>query len=173
MVVAFRISTVTEVSDPAAFADLITEYYGVILKKLEMAGGPTRYKPKDLAASFLSDLKPFLAPTGRLVLVHDANQRLVGCGTLHQSRPDAGELKRLYVRPEASGHRLGQAIVDLRIQAARDMGWKTLFVNAIRGNSDMLRIYEKMGFRYIDRYPECSDPSEIAEFFIYIQYDLN
>lgn len=56
------------------------------------------------------------------------------------------------------------------MQAARDMGWTTLLVNAIRGNQDMLRIYEDTGFRYIKRFPECSDPSEVAEFFIYMQY---
>lgn len=53
------------------------------------------------------------------------------------------------------------------------MGWKTLLVNAIRGNQDMLGIYEELGFRYIDRYPQCSDPSEVAKFFIYMQYDLD
>ena len=33
------------------------------------------------------------------------------------------------------------------------MGWKTLLVNAVRGNRDMLRIYESLGFRYIDGIP--------------------
>jgi hypothetical protein len=36
----------------------------------------------------------------------------------------------------------------------------------------MLRIYESIGFRYIDRYPECSDPEEVADYFIYMQYDF-
>ncbi len=48
---------------------------------------------------------------------------------LQQARPDAGELKRLYVRPEAAGNRLGKALVDMRIEAAREMGWRTLLVN--------------------------------------------
>ena len=106
------------------------------------------------------------------MLVHDAQGRLVGCGTLQQARPDAGELKRLFVRPEANGHRLGRALVDARIRAARDMGWNTLLVNTLIGNQDMLRIYENIGFRFIDRYPECSDPSEISDYFVYMQYDF-
>ena len=52
------------------------------------------------------------------------------------------------------------------------MGWKTLLVNAVQGNQDMLRIYESIGFRYIDRYPECSDPVEADPYFIYMQYDF-
>ena len=123
-------------------------------------------------APFWPNLHKFLPPVGRLMLVHDAQDRLVGCGTLQQARPDAGELKRLFVRPEANGHRLGRALVDARIRAARDMGWNTLLVNTLIGNQDMLRIYENIGFRFIDRYPECSDPSEISDYFVYVQYDF-
>ena len=144
----------------------------MILRKFEAAGGPAAFEAADLLASFWPNLHKFLPPTGRLVLVHDEAERLVGCGTLQQARPDAGELKRLYIRPEASGHGLGRALVNVRMEAARDMGWKTLLVNAVRGNQDMLRIYESIGFRYIDRYPECSDPVEADPYFIYMQYDF-
>lgn len=169
---SYTISSVSEVPDRAALDDLLLEYYGVILRKLAAAGGPGTYTPQDLMASFWPGLHKVLPPTGRLILAHDGTGRLVGCGTLQQARPDAGELKRLYVRPEASGHGLGRAIVDARLKAAREMGWTTLLVNAIRGNQDMLRIYESLGFRYIDRYPECSDPVEADPYFIYMQYDF-
>jgi GNAT superfamily N-acetyltransferase len=171
--VSYTISSVSEVNDRAALNDLLFEYYGVTLRKFEAAGGPAGYTPEDLMASFWPSLHKFFPPTGRLVLVHDEMERLVGCGTLQQARPDAGELKRLYVRPEASGHGLGRKIVDVRLKAARDMGWKTLLVNAVRGNQDMLRIYESIGFRYIDRYPECSDPVEAAPWQIFMQYDFD
>jgi hypothetical protein len=46
------------------------------------------------------------------------------------------------------------------------------YVNAIKGNRDMLRIYESLGFRFIDRYAECSDPREVAVYFVYMRYDL-
>lgn len=170
---AYTIACVSKVEDRTALHELLLEYYGVIVNKFVAAGGPTLYSAEDLLASFWPNLHKFLPPSGRLVLVHDKTQRLVGCGTLQQARPDAGELKRLYVRPEASGHGLGRAIVDVRMKAARDMGWRTLLVNAIRGNQDMLRIYESLGFRYTDRYPECSDPVEAHPYFIYMQYDFD
>lgn len=172
LAMSYTISSVVEVNDKPALNDLLLEYYGVILKKFAAAGGPALYEPADLLASFWPNLHKFLPPTGRLVLVHDEKERLVGCGTLQQARPDAGELKRLYVRPEAAGHGLGRELVDIRMKAAQDMGWKTLLVNAVRGNQDMLRIYESLGFRYIDRYPECSDPVEADPYFIYMQYDF-
>ena len=143
-----------------------------MLGKFAAAGGPPNYTPEDLIASFWPNVHRFLPPTGRLLLVHDQNDRLLGCGTLQQARPDAGELKRLYVRREAAGNRLGKALVDARIDAARQMGWRTLLVNTPIGNREMLHLYEKIGFRYIERFPECSDPAEVAEFFVYMQLDL-
>lgn len=172
---AYRITSVTEVADPAFredLDDLLKDYYGVIVQKLSAAGVLHRYTPDDLKASFWPNLHCYLPPTGRLLVVQDAAGRLVGCGTLQQVRADAGELKRLYVRSEANGHGLGRRLVDIRIQAARDMGWRSLLVNAIKGNQDMLRIYESLGFRFIDRYPECSDPIEVDPYFVYMQYDF-
>ncbi|NJN06358.1 MAG: GNAT family N-acetyltransferase [Rhodobacteraceae bacterium] len=76
------------------------------------------------------------------------------------------------MRPEAAGHGLGRKLVEARIRAAREMGWRTLLVNTLLDNQEMLRIYQKIGFRFIERYPECSDPVEVADKFHYLQYDL-
>jgi GNAT superfamily N-acetyltransferase len=168
-----RLHQLRKFPDKAALNEMLLEFYAVMLRKFAAAGGPPNYTPQDLIALFWPNLHRFMPPTGRLILVHDANGRLVGCGTLQQARPDAGELKRLYVRPEASGHRLGRAIVDARIEAARQMGWRTLLVDTPIGNREMLHMYESIGFQYIDRYPECSDPAEVAEFFVYMQLDLD
>jgi GNAT superfamily N-acetyltransferase len=80
------------------------------------------YTAAELKASFWPDLHKFLPPYGRLILMHDEAGRLVGCGMLQQVRPDAGELKRLYVRPEAKGHKLGRAIMGARMEAATRNG---------------------------------------------------
>lgn len=170
---SFHLASVSEVPNKQELHEMLLEFYGVMLSKFAAAGGPPNYTPNDLIASFWPSLHKFLPPNGRLILVHDDYQRLVGCGTLQQARPDAGELKRLYVRPEAAGHRLGQAIIDARIEAARQMKWRTLLVNTPIGNREMLHLYEKLGFRYIERFPECSDPAEVAEFFVYLQLDLD
>jgi putative acetyltransferase len=169
----YQIASVTEVPDKPALNDMLLEFYAIMLQKFAAAGGPPNYTPQDLLASFWPDLHKFMPPTGCLILAHDDNQRLVGCGTLQQARSDAGELKRLYVRPEAVGNRLGRTIIDARIDAARQMGWRTLLVDTPIGNRDMLGIYESIGFQYIDRYPECSDPNEVAEYFVYMQLDLD
>jgi GNAT superfamily N-acetyltransferase len=77
----------------------------------------------------------------------------------------AGEVKRLYVRPEAKSHRLGRALVDVWIRTVRDMGWRPLLIYAITDNHDMLRTYESIGFQPVDRYLGCVD-------MVDLQYDL-
>jgi len=169
----FQITSVSEVVGKPALEELLLEYYTIILQKFAAIGGQTIYTPHDILSPFWLGLPKLLPPTGRLLLVHDEQERLVGCATLQQARPDAGELKRLFVRPEARGHHLGRKLVNIRIEAARKMGWNTLLVNALKGNQDMLRIYESIGFRIIDRFAECSDPIEIADYFVYMQYDFD
>jgi len=53
------------------------------------------------------------------------------------------------------------------------MKWKVILINVIKGNESMLHISQKAGFEYIDRYPECADPVELSDFFVYLQHDLN
>lgn len=166
------LTSVTEVTDKVPLDDLLDEYYCVIVRKLALAGVPQKYTVKDLKASFWPSIDNFLPPSGRLILVHDDAGALVGCGTLQQTRADAGEVKRLYVRPKANGHGLGRAIVDARLQAARLMGWRRILVNAVRDNQDMQRIYQSLGFEFVDRYPECSDPIELDPYFVYMQRKL-
>ena len=166
----FRMTSVTEVTDRAALDDLLLNYYRVIYAKLGAVGVPHFQGPDELRASFWPNLEKFLPPTGRLILVHDGGGRLVGCGTLQKIGPEAAELKRLFVRPEASGFGLGRAIVAARMEAARALGYRRLLVNAIKGNTDMLRIYEPLGFRFIDRYPECADDIVFHPWFVYMEH---
>jgi GNAT superfamily N-acetyltransferase len=168
----FTISTPAQVPDPEALDDLVFEFYGVGLKKLVAAGGPTHLTPHDLMPSFRSNLSNYQPPNGRTILAHDGEGQLIAACTINQVRPDAGELKRLYVRPSAGGHGLRRKIMDRQFELGRSMGWRSILINVIKGNEQMLSISRKAGFYEIDRYPECADPIELAEFFVYLQYDL-
>lgn len=169
---AYRITSVTEVTDRDALDELMLEYYGVIVGKLMAAGGPGGYTPSGIMGSFWPNLHKILPPIGRLLLVHDAADRLVGCAQLQQASVDAGESKRLYIRSEANGNGLGRRLVAAQMEAARSMGWRRLVTNIIKGNKESIRIFEALGFRYIDRYPECFDPIELDPWFVYMQRDL-
>lgn len=172
---AHHVFVLSDLSDPglrAALDDLLLEYYGVIVQKLGEAGMDHSYTPDMLMASFWPKVHDLMPPNGRLIVAQNAKGRLVGCGTLHRVRPDAAEVKRLYVRPEAAGHGLGSAIVSEWIDSARAMGLKTLLVNVINSNRDPMGIFERIGFETTTRYPECADPIEADPYFIYLKYHL-
>ena len=169
-VISFSITIPERFEDEGAVVALFTEYYGAVLAKLTAIGGPTHRRPSDLMATF--GLSDYLPPNGRLTLVQDDNDVLVGGCTFNQVRDDACELKRLFIRPEANGHGLGRKTMERVFEEARRMGLRVVLINVIKENREMLYLCEKMGFRYIERYPECADPSEFADFFVYMQFDL-
>jgi GNAT superfamily N-acetyltransferase len=163
------VSFVTEVRDLPAFGNLLTDYYRIALQKLEAAGGPT-LRPEALAESTLEHLDEMLPPKGRLVLAQGEDGRLLGCGTLRWLRPDAVEMKRMFVRPEAQGLGLGQRLFEMRIAEARKMGCRAIYADTVKGNRPMLSIYERFGFTYIPRYPENGNPPEFEPYLVFLEY---
>ena len=164
-----NVSFVTEVRDLPAFGKLLTDYYRIVLQILEAAGGPV-LRPEALAESSLDHLEEMLPPKGRLVLAHGEDGRLLGCGTLRWIRPDAVEMKRMFVRPEAQGLGLGKRLFEMRIEEARKMGCRAIYADTAKGNRPMLSIYERFGFSYIQRYPENANPPEFEPYLVYLEY---
>ena len=163
------VSFVSEVEDPQAFRNLLTDYYTNVLKTLEAAGGPI-LSPEELTESSLDHLDEMLPPQGRLVLARAEDGRLLGCGTLRRIRPDAVEMKRMFVRPGAQGLGLGKRLFNMRIEEARNMGCRAVFADTAKGNRPMLSIYERFGFKYVLRYPENANPPELEPYLVYLEY---
>ena len=166
-----QVSFVDEVSDPEAFHALLVDYYSIVLQTLVAAGGP-QLSPVEMADGSIKSLDQMLPPQGRLALARDESGRLIGCGALLRIRPDAVEMKRMFVRPEAQGTGLGRTLFEMRLDEARAMGCTSVYADTARGNRSMLAMYEKHGFQYIDRYPENANPPELAPYLVFLEYRL-
>ncbi|MBK1697163.1 GNAT family N-acetyltransferase [Rhodovibrio salinarum] len=73
----------------------------------------------------------------------------LGCIALSPAGPEApqtGELKRLYVRPEAQGTGLGRALSETAITAARTAGYADLRLETLDRLVAARRLYEALGF---------------------------
>jgi GNAT superfamily N-acetyltransferase len=162
-------SFVSEVTDLPEFEALLLDYYKDVLQVAEAAGLP-KLAPEDIVASSIDHLDEMLPPNGRLALARDAHGRLVGCATLRRIRPDAVEMKRMYVRPEARGNGLGQQLFEMRIQEAKRMGCRAVYADTAKGNRPMLSMYERFGFRYVSRYPENANLVEYEPYLVYLEY---
>lgn len=66
--------------------------------------------------------------------------------------PNTAELKRLWVAPDARGHGIGEALCVACIKGARAQGYSRLLLDTDRGLTHANRVYERLGFRDIDRY---------------------
>ena len=75
----------------------------------ELAGLPGDYSP----------------PRGRLLLA-ESNGKAAGCVALHALEPHICEMKRLYVRPEFRGMKLGLALVNAILTEARKIGYQKI-----------------------------------------------
>ncbi len=101
----------------------------------------------------LADLPGDYAPSdGRLLLEYHGAE-LAGCVALHKLDDDICEMKRLYVRPEFRGQKLGAALVDAIIAEARAIGYKFMRLDTVEPlMADAVRMYRKLGFREIASY---------------------
>jgi ribosomal protein S18 acetylase RimI-like enzyme len=78
------------------------------------------------------------------------------------------EMKRLYVRPQFRGQRIGQQLIDTLISAAREIGYTRLRLDTIVGHMDKaIALYRSYGFKEIPSYR--LNP---VEGVIYMELDL-
>ncbi len=166
---ALNLTFVSTLPDPLAFEMLMREYYQVMADKLVDVGGPV-YSAEKLAADTMLHLDDLLPPHGRTLLVTEDDGTILGCGVIRRIRPDAAELKRMYVHPKAQGTGLGRRIFEMRIAEAQRMGCRALYADTIKGNTVMLSMYEKFGFSYISRYPENANGAELEPFLVYLEH---
>jgi len=88
-------------------------------------------------------------PGGCLLLAHDA-RHAVGCVALRSlPQPDAtiGEVKRLYLRPQARGIGVGRALAVAVIARARGAGYQGLKLDTLSTMTEARRLYATLGFR--------------------------
>ncbi|MCU1308617.1 MAG: GCN5-related N-acetyltransferase, partial [Acidobacteriaceae bacterium] len=101
-------------------------------------------------------------PSGRLLLAFDNEQSApAGVIALHAfadrklDKPSERicEMKRLYVRPQFRGQRIGQQLIEAIISAARELGYARMRLDTIVGHMDKaIALYPSYGFHEIPSY---------------------
>ena len=103
----------------------------------------------------------YVPPRGGLwIAFHDA--ALAGCVALRPLDGDAAEMKRLYVRAPYRGMRLGLALANHVIEAARSMGYRSLKLDTLPSMTDAQRMYARLGF--VDTAPYNENPVQGVRF---------
>jgi ribosomal protein S18 acetylase RimI-like enzyme len=104
-------------------------------------------------ASLPGDYAP---PRGRLLMAHwlehDEDQ-LAGCVALHPLDHTRCEMKRLYVRPQFRGKRIGHKLAEVVVEEARKIGYRHMRLDTVPSvMGTAVELYQAMGFREIPAY---------------------
>jgi len=94
----------------------------------------------------------YAPPDGRLLLAEFEGQ-VAGCVALHKLEGGICEMKRLYLRSQFRGKRLGRAIADRIIAEAREIGYQRMRLDTVEPvMKDAVAMYRRIGFREITPY---------------------
>lgn len=105
-------------------------------------------------------------PWGRLYLAYYDGE-LAGCIGLKKMDEQNCEMKRLYVRPEFRGKKIGSRLVEKILADAKDIGYSHMLLDTLPFLEAALHMYKKYGFYEIECYN--NNPLDNA---IYMKLDL-
>lgn len=96
--------------------------------------------------NYLLDVESLCAPEVSFFVARVGGMAL-GCGALRLLDARSGELKRMYVAPEARGLGLGSAILQAIEQRARQLGLGELKLETGTAQPEALGLYRAAGYR--------------------------
>jgi len=94
----------------------------------------------------------YAPPDGRLYLAY-SDEKLTGCIALRNLGDGVCEMKRLFVRDEFRGHKIGVRLIERLIADAREIGYKKMRLDTFPPKmGKAVKLYESHGFRPIPPY---------------------
>ena len=101
-------------------------------------------------------------PDGALLLAKQEGQ-ITGCVAVRPLSSEVCEMKRLYVRLERRGKRIGRELAKAIIGKARKAGYKAMCLDTVPWMKEAIALYKSLGFEPIQ--PYCHNPIPGAKYF--------
>ena len=111
----------------------------------------------------------YAPPSGCLVIARFQGQ-ITGCAALRKFINGVCEMKRLYVRPEYRGMKIGKALTEAVIQEARRIGYERMLLDTLPKLENALSLYRSLGFREIAPYHEYPMQAIFMELSLKVEY---
>jgi len=110
----------------------------------------------------LANLPGDYAPPGGRLLLAELEGQLAGCIALHKLDDTICEMKRLYVRPQFRGKRLGRILAERIIAEARTIGYSRMRLDTVEPvMGTAVAMYRKLGFAEIPAYRANPNPGTL------------
>ena len=127
-------------ADAAAAAELVRQV-------LREHGLP--FEPAGLDADILAPEAHYAAGGGAFYVATDPGGRIVGTAALRRTGPASGEVRRVFLLPEARGNGTGRALLDAVLAAARARRLDRVTLTTRLRYDRAIRMYERAGFRLV------------------------
>jgi ribosomal protein S18 acetylase RimI-like enzyme len=140
---------IAEAATPAHFdaaRSLIEEYAAQIGASMGVDLGFQNF------AAELNQLPDMYGPPSGCLLLASRDDEWVGCCALRRFTAEAGEMKRLYVKPTVRGANLGRHLAERLIVKARALGYRRMVLDTLEGMVAAQTLYRSVGFRETEPY---------------------
>ena len=156
--------------DSADVTALVWEFFTLLGTRYpEMKAVTEAYIKRQDVEGQLTNFAQFFTPPAGECFVARRDGDAVGIVMIRPRGTQDGELNRMYVRDSARGLGLGRALCQRAIQQARDLGYETLYLDALYRHVEALSLYPSMGF---ERYTDPDNPDAGDERVISMRLDL-
>ncbi|MFT3773566.1 MAG: GNAT family N-acetyltransferase [Minicystis sp.] len=105
----------------------------------------------DPARSVSADPHEMAPPRGAFLVLYEGD-RPVACGGVKTIEPGVGEIKRMFVAPEARGRGHGRRLLTALEAAARALGHRRILLDTAAPLAEAEALYRSAGYRSIAPY---------------------
>jgi ribosomal protein S18 acetylase RimI-like enzyme len=147
-----------EVETPGQLAEVRAMFaeYGALLRERHAGVCMGAFEEETLT------LPGAYAPPAGALLIAERGGTAIGCVGLRPLAPACGEMKRLYVRPEARGTGAGRQLVQAILDVARRRGMDRVRLDTLPHMTEAIALYRSFGFRPIEEYAGDHPPGSIC-----------
>lgn len=111
----------------------------------------------------------FVPPKGYfLVALNEA--QVIGCIALQPISEGVGELKRMYVKSAYRGQQVGWRLLETLVSAARDAGYRRIFLDSHFTMHKAHSLYQQVGFKVVA--PPADTPEPLKATVIFMELNL-
>jgi GNAT superfamily N-acetyltransferase len=149
----------------AWYEQVCEERYGLRLREL-IGADPRAYAEGSLDAMVTEAQRH-----GAFYLV-EVDGAAVGLGGLRRFADGVAEVKRMYVRPDQRGRRLGATLLARLVEDARSLGYAHVRLETGKFMAAAHRTYEAAGFVDRDPYEDAENPKELWPHLRFMELSL-